>query len=96
MPVVEVKLYDDQDREVTTPGDGPQDGLVFASDRSFIFEGALMNSAEMPATLNDAIATEPTWLQVWLFVLGVANLAAAISGRLASCRRSLRRRSRAG
>jgi len=38
-----------------------------------------MNPAtDMPATLNDAIATEPLWLQAWLLVLGVANLGALL------------------
>ncbi len=31
---------------------------------------------EMPATLNDAIMTEPTWLQAWVGMLVVANLLA--------------------
>lgn len=36
-----------------------------------------MNAAtDLPATLNDAIATEPLWLQAWVLVLVVANLAA--------------------
>lgn len=30
----------------------------------------------MPADLGAAIATEPMWLQVWVLMLGVANLAA--------------------
>jgi hypothetical protein len=38
-----------------------------------------MNSApEIPATLNDAIASEPVWLQAWVLVLVVANLAALL------------------
>jgi threonine/homoserine efflux transporter RhtA len=32
----------------------------------------------MPATLNDAIATEPIWLQAWVMVLVVVNLAALL------------------
>lgn len=38
-----------------------------------------MNAAsDLPATLNDAIATEPLWLQAWVLVLVVANLAALL------------------
>ena len=32
----------------------------------------------MPATLNDAIATEPLWLQAWVAVLVVTHLAALL------------------
>ncbi len=32
----------------------------------------------MPATLGEAIATEPTWLQGWLFVLGGVQLLAIL------------------
>jgi len=32
----------------------------------------------MPATLNDAIATEPLWLQAWVMVLVVTNLVALL------------------
>jgi hypothetical protein len=32
----------------------------------------------MPANLGDAIATEPVWLQTWVMVLVVANLAALL------------------
>jgi len=32
----------------------------------------------VPATLNDAIATEPTWLQAWVMALVVVNLAAVL------------------
>lgn len=32
----------------------------------------------MPATLNDAIATEPLWLQAWVLALVVVNLAAVL------------------
>jgi len=33
---------------------------------------------ELPATLNEAIATEPMWLQAWVLLLVVANLAALL------------------
>jgi hypothetical protein len=33
---------------------------------------------QMPANLNEAIATEPTWLQAWVMVLVVVNLAALL------------------
>jgi hypothetical protein len=32
----------------------------------------------LPATLGEAIATEPLWLRAWLVVLGGANLAAVL------------------
>lgn len=32
----------------------------------------------LPATLNDAIATEPLWLQAWVGLLVVTNLAALL------------------
>lgn len=32
----------------------------------------------LPATLNDAMATEPLWLQAWIAVLIAANLAALL------------------
>lgn len=37
-----------------------------------------MNATDLPATLNDAIATEPLWLQSWVMVLVVTNLAALL------------------
>lgn len=37
-----------------------------------------MNASDLPATLNDAIATEPLWLQAWVMGLVVANLAALL------------------
>lgn len=37
-----------------------------------------MDAPEMPANLNEAIATEPLWLQGWIGVLVVTNLAAAL------------------
>lgn len=38
-----------------------------------------MNAAsDLPATLNDAITTEPLWLQAWVLLLVVANLAAVL------------------
>jgi hypothetical protein len=37
-----------------------------------------MDVAPMPADLNAAIATEPVWLQAWLGVLVVTNLAALL------------------
>jgi len=37
-----------------------------------------MDVVPMPADLNAAIATEPVWLQAWLGVLVVANLAALL------------------
>jgi len=36
------------------------------------------SSPAMPATLNEAIATEPVWLQVWVMALVVTNLAALL------------------
>lgn len=33
---------------------------------------------QMPANLNEAIATEPIWLQAWVMVLVVVNLAALL------------------
>lgn len=38
----------------------------------------------MPSTLGEAIATEPFWLQSWVVLLGIANLAAVafIAGRV--------------
>ncbi len=30
----------------------------------------------MPATLGDAIGTEPAWLQAWVLILGVVHIAA--------------------
>jgi hypothetical protein len=35
-----------------------------------------MNDSPMPATLNDAILTEPMWLQGWVGLLVIANLLA--------------------
>lgn len=35
-------------------------------------------ATDLPATLNDAIATEPVWLQAWVLVLVVVNLAALL------------------
>ena len=37
-----------------------------------------MNSTEIPATLGEAIATEPAWLLAWLMVLVAANLGALL------------------
>ena len=37
-----------------------------------------MPDPSMPATLGEAIATEPTWLQGWLFVLGGVQLLAIL------------------
>jgi len=37
-----------------------------------------MNASDLPATLNDAIATEPFWLQAWVMLLVVTNLAALL------------------
>jgi hypothetical protein len=36
------------------------------------------STADLPATLNDAIATEPLWLQAWVMVLVAVNLAALL------------------
>jgi len=35
-----------------------------------------MEESSIPATLNEAILSEPLWLQVWVLVLVIANLAA--------------------
>jgi hypothetical protein len=35
-------------------------------------------STAIPANLNEAIATEPTWLQLWVLVLVVTNLVALL------------------
>ena len=35
-----------------------------------------MNTENIPATLNEAMATEPMWLQLWIVALLVANLGA--------------------
>lgn len=35
-------------------------------------------ATEIPANLNEAIATEPIWLQAWVMVLVAANLAALL------------------
>lgn len=35
-----------------------------------------MGETNIPATLGEAIATEPSWLQLWVLVLVVTNLAA--------------------
>lgn len=37
-----------------------------------------MNDNPMPATLNDAILTEPMWLQGWVGLLVIANLLALV------------------
>jgi hypothetical protein len=34
-----------------------------------------MGELDIPATLNEALATEPSWLQLWVLVLVVTNLA---------------------
>jgi len=38
----------------------------------------MASPVSMPPTLNDAMATEPLWLQAWIMVLVVANLAAVL------------------
>lgn len=35
-----------------------------------------MNGSELPATLGDAIGTEPLWLQVWVLTMVLVHLAA--------------------
>ena len=35
-------------------------------------------ATDIPASLNDAIATEPLWLQAWILVLVVVHLAALL------------------
>lgn len=35
-----------------------------------------MGESNLPATLGEAIATEPAWLQIWVLLLVVTNLAA--------------------
>tara|TARA_B110000858_G_scaffold194218_1_gene248160 strand:- start:1266 stop:1706 length:441 start_codon:yes stop_codon:yes gene_type:complete len=35
-----------------------------------------MENLSIPATLNEAISSEPLWLQVWVMLLVIANLAA--------------------
>lgn len=37
-----------------------------------------MNETAMPATLDQAMATEPAWLQAWVLALVVAHLAAIL------------------
>lgn len=36
------------------------------------------STLEIPATLNDAIATEPMWLQLWVVLLVITNLGALL------------------
>ena len=36
------------------------------------------SAADLPVNLNEAIATEPIWLQAWVMVLVVANLGALL------------------
>ncbi|MBL4819729.1 MAG: hypothetical protein JKY98_01890 [Gammaproteobacteria bacterium] len=37
-----------------------------------------MDNLEIPATLGEAIATEPMWLQAWVMVLVIAQLGAVL------------------
>lgn len=37
-----------------------------------------MGGTELPATLGDAIGTEPMWLQVWVMIMVLAHLAALL------------------
>ncbi len=52
--------------------------VIPSRNRPFSKEAFMDPASEMPATLNEAIATEPLWLQAWVMVLVVANLAALL------------------